>query len=211
MTHGLAHARIANQLLRIGDFARWEAPVLCVEPVGRFDNAFDEGQTMFTPNASYGSPQHSGMRPSLGGTLLLLLGMNSLFEFTFVDPGVMPERSLAALSDPAKLDQCHDSAAYRDRHGFGCAGWATIGCREGNHPRANTSGTCTDDATFRDSYGGSCSDWAKYDCGAFPGYDASAMEHVRQNCPVSCGGRVHRLSPHAIQPVLYFPLASSNS
>ena len=148
----------------------------------------------------HGQCECSGMRqswPLLGGTLLVLLGM---FEFIGVDPGalgVMPERSLVALSDPAKLGLCRDSAAYHDRHGFDCAGWATIGCSEGNYPRANTSGTgtCTDDATFRDSHGGSCSDWAKYDCGAFPGYNASAMGHVRQNCPVSCGGRVHRLSP----------------
>merc|ERR1712232_207203 len=49
---------MANSLLRIGDFARWEAPVLCVEPMARFDNGGDQGQTMYTPNASWGSPQY---------------------------------------------------------------------------------------------------------------------------------------------------------
>jgi hypothetical protein len=77
LAHGLAHARIANSLLRIGDFARWEALVLCVEPVDRFDNAYDEGQTVFTPNTSYGSPQHVKIFADVSSYLLqcLLVGL----------------------------------------------------------------------------------------------------------------------------------------
>ena len=58
LARGLAHARMANALVRIGDFAVWEAPVLCVEPMARDDNGYDQGQTMYTPNASWGSPQY---------------------------------------------------------------------------------------------------------------------------------------------------------